>query len=79
MCLAVPAKVLTIDGDHAMVEMGTLHQDCYLSLVPEAKVGDYVIIHAGYAIEILDQEEARITLDLFRQLEEVENAENSVH
>lgn len=71
MCLAVPAKVLSIDGDRAVAQMGTFKQDCYLHLVPEAQVGDYVIIHAGYAIEILDQKEAEITLDLFRQLGEL--------
>ncbi len=71
MCLAVPAKILSIEGERAVVEMGTFKQDCYLHLVPEVQVGDYIIMHAGYAIEILDQKEAEITLDLFRQLEEV--------
>lgn len=67
MCLAIPAKILEIDEDMARVLVGTLEQRCSLALVPEATIGDYVIIHAGYALTILDHDEALKTLDLFRQ------------
>jgi hydrogenase expression/formation protein HypC len=71
VCLAIPALVVSIDREIATIQVGGLKQQCSLTLVPEARVGDYVIVHAGYAISMLDQEEAQITLDLFRQLGEI--------
>ena len=57
-------KIIEIDGTTATVEMAHVRQECDLSLSPAAKVGDYVIVHAGFAIEILDEEDARETLEL---------------
>ena len=57
-------KIIEIDGTTATVEMAHVRQECDLSLSPDARVGDYVIVHAGFAIEILDEEDARETLDL---------------
>ncbi|MGD8717440.1 MAG: HypC/HybG/HupF family hydrogenase formation chaperone [Candidatus Zixiibacteriota bacterium] len=68
MCLGVPMKIIEVDGTRATVEMSNVRQECDLSLSPDAKVGDYVIIHAGFAIEILDEEEAQETLDLLDQV-----------
>lgn len=67
MCLAVPAEVKSIDGVMATVDFGGVTRTANVSLV-DAKVGDFVIVHAGYAIEILDREEAEKTLELFRDL-----------
>ena len=67
MCLAVPAEIKSIEGTTAEVDFGGVIRSVNLSLV-SAKVGDYVIVHAGYAIEVLDREEAEKTLDLFREL-----------
>lgn len=76
MCLAVPAKVIAIDADRvARIEMGGLTRETDLSLVPEASVGDYVLVHAGYAIQKLDEEEARMTLDLLAQVAALAEAE----
>jgi hydrogenase expression/formation protein HypC len=61
-------KIIEVDGTRATVEMSNVRQECDLSLSPDAKVGDYVIIHAGFAIEILDEEEAQETLDLLDQV-----------
>jgi hydrogenase expression/formation protein HypC len=61
-------KIIEIDGTKATVEMARVRQECDLSLSPEAKVGDYVIVHAGFAIEILDEEDARETLELLDQI-----------
>lgn len=70
--MAVPAKVKSIGADGvAVIEMGGLTRETNLSFVPEAKVGDYVLIHAGYAIQRLDEEEARQTLALLEQLAEL--------
>jgi hydrogenase expression/formation protein HypC len=66
MCLAIPARVVErLDGDEAMVDLGGVRKRVSLALVPEAAVGDYVIVHAGYAISQLDPEEAANTLALF--------------
>jgi len=68
MCVAIPALIKSIDGHLAEVEIGGITQQANLQLCPQAKVGDYVIIHTGYAINILDQEEARETLELFEAI-----------
>ena len=71
MCLAVPMKLVELTGDGVgRVDAGGVKDDISLAMAPEAKIGDYLIIHAGFAIEILDHEEAMIRLDLFRELAE---------
>jgi len=68
MCLAIPAKVMEINGDTAKVDFGAgTIRDVNISLV-EAKVGEYVIVHAGYAIEVLDQKAAEETLALWNEI-----------
>lgn len=67
MCLAVPAEIKSIDGFMATVDYGGVSRSANISLV-DAKIGDFVIVHAGYAIQVLDREEAEKTLELFRQL-----------
>ncbi len=73
MCLAVPAEIKSIDGMMATVDFGGVSRTANISLV-DAKIGDYVIVHAGYAIQLLDKEEAEKTLELFREMLEQENA-----
>ena len=68
MCLAVPALIRSIDGYLAEVEIGGLTRQASLQLTPEAKVGDYVLLHTGYAISIIDQEEAGETLKLLEEI-----------
>jgi hydrogenase expression/formation protein HypC len=70
MCLAIPMKVLEIDGTHGTVELGGMRKEVMLTLTPDATIGDYVIVHAGYAIEILDEAEAQETLELLRAISE---------
>lgn len=68
MCLAVPARVLEINGENAKVDFGDgITREINFALV-EARVGDYVIIHAGFAIEVLDEEEAKETLRTWSEL-----------
>ena len=65
MCLAIPAKVVEIaEGDQAIVDLGGVRKDVSLALVEDVKVGDYVIVHVGYALTRLDPEEAEKTLAL---------------
>jgi hydrogenase expression/formation protein HypC len=70
MCLAIPARVVErVQGDDAIIDAGGVEKRVSLALVPEAAVGDYVVVHAGYAISCLDPEEAERTLALFAQLQ----------
>jgi hydrogenase expression/formation protein HypC len=66
----VPAQVLSIQGHEAEVDFSGVRRRISVVLTPEVQVGDYVIIHTGFAINVLDQEEAAETLKLWRELEE---------
>ena len=68
MCLAIPAQVKSIEGIEAEVEIGGIGRRVSLLLTPEANVGDYVLIHTGYAISIVDEEDA---MEPLRLLEEI--------
>ncbi len=68
MCLAIPMRVIKKDKDKAIVESNGLRRGINISLLKQVKVGDYVIVHAGFAIEKLDEKRAKETLSLFRQM-----------
>lgn len=70
MCLAIPMKLLERKEDRGVAEIGGARREVMLTLTPQAAVGDYVIVHAGYALEILDEEEAHRTLELLREIGE---------
>jgi hydrogenase expression/formation protein HypC len=71
MCLGIPGKVIEINKNVAKVEVGGLLRDISLDLCPEVSPGDYVLIHTGFAIQRLDEEDAKETLDLLRQMAEM--------
>lgn len=71
MCLAVPGRVVSINGDNAIIDFGGVTRKANISLV-EAGVDDYVIVHAGYAIQILDEEEAKKSLDAWDEILRIE-------
>jgi len=73
MCLAVPMKLIKKDEVQGVVELGGVKRQVNLMLVPHAKLGDYLVVHAGSAIEILDETEAQKTIALFREMWEMEN------
>jgi hydrogenase expression/formation protein HypC len=75
MCLAIPALIKYIEGKEADVEIGGITRRISLWLTPEARVGDYVLVHTGYAINVLDQKEAEETLTLLRQIAELAEEE----
>lgn len=70
MCLALPARVIEIDAtrQHGTVDMGGVRKQVSLALLDEVQVDDYVIVHVGYALTRLDQDEAEHTLALFAQM-----------
>ena len=72
MCLAIPARIESIEGDRARVNLAGTKADVVVTLTPEAGVGDWVLIHAGYAITIVTEEDARETFALLRQLDDLE-------
>ena len=68
MCLAIPARIVSINGYNAEVDIGGVRRTISLIFVPEAKVGDYVYVHTGYAISIVDEEQAQETLRLLEEM-----------
>ena len=72
MCLAIPAKVLEVQGGEALVDFGGVERRVILTLLPEAREGDYVLVHTGYAIQVLDQHEAVETLRIWQEILEQE-------
>ena len=70
MCLAIPALIKSIKGQQAVAEIEGVTRDISLQLTPEAKVGDYVLLHTGYSISIIDAAEAAETLKLLREMAE---------
>jgi hydrogenase expression/formation protein HypC len=82
MCLAIPGKILNIAPDDsgapmAKVSFGGIAKEVNLSFLPDARVGDYVIVHVGFALSILDEEEAQKVLDVYKEVDAVLTAERS--
>jgi hydrogenase expression/formation protein HypC len=75
MCLAVPGKILSIEGEDfartARVSFGGIVKEVSLAYVPEASIGDYAIVHVGFAISLLDEQEALRTFDYLKQMGEL--------
>ena len=70
MCMAIPMKLVEVEGETGVVELDGLRQTVNLALIEEPEVGQFVIVHAGFAIERLDEAEAAATLALFAELAE---------
>ncbi len=70
MCLGIPGRVIEIEKNVAKVDVGGVSREISLDLCPDVSVGEYVLIHTGFAIQKVDEEEAKETLDLLRQMAE---------
>lgn len=68
MCLAVPALIKSIEGNEAEVDMAGTSYKASITLTPGARVGDYVLLHTGYAIQIIDEKEAQETIRMFQEM-----------
>jgi len=78
MCLAIPSKITKIENNMATIDVEGVQREASLLLLEDAQVGDYVIVHAGFAIQKLDEAAARETLDLLREaLAAVEKRESN--
>ena len=72
MCLAIPAKVASLEeGNLATVDILGVSREISVDLTPQAQVGDYVLVHAGFAIEVVDEQFAQETIDLIKQFPEL--------
>lgn len=69
MCLAVPGKLEKKEGRYGLVDFGGAKRRVDITLLPDCEIGDYLIVHAGFAIEVLEEEDALVTLDIFKQIE----------
>ena len=82
MCLAIPGRITTINGEDPLTRMGKVDfggilKEASLAYVPEAKVGDYVIVHVGFAISRLDEDEANKVFEYLREMEDLSELEPS--
>lgn len=68
MCLGVPAKIIKIEGKEAVVEFGGASRKISIAMLPDAAIGDYVVVHAGYAISKVNEKEAMEELELWREV-----------
>ncbi len=78
MCLAIPARIVELEGDNAVVDAMGNRFSAKTTLLPQAKSGDLVLIHAGFAISLVDEEEARETWQLIAQINEFQKTQNRV-
>lgn len=84
MCLAVPGLILSVNGGegldrHARVNFGGIVKEVNLAYTPQAQIGDYVIVHVGFAISALDQTEAQRVFDYLKQMGELKELEETPH
>jgi hydrogenase expression/formation protein HypC len=78
MCLAVPARIIELEEDKAVVDAMGNRWNIRTTLVPDVIIGDIVLIHAGFAIATLDEEEAKKTWELFKEIENYEDNQNKI-
>lgn len=76
MCVAVPMKVISRKEFSGIAEIGGVKKEINFMMLPEAQTGDYVIVHAGFAIQRLNEEEAHKTLELFREMADLADEDN---
>jgi hydrogenase expression/formation protein HypC len=68
MCLAIPGKILEIDDNSALVDFDGITQNVIIALIQNPEIGKYVIVHAGYAIEMINEEEAKVAIEQWKEL-----------
>jgi hydrogenase expression/formation protein HypC len=78
MCLAIPARIVELEKDNAVVDAMGSQWRAKTTLLPEAKLGDLVLIHAGFAISLVDEDEAKETWDLLAQISNFEKTPNKI-
>ena len=77
MCLAIPGKILTIEGNSALIDFDGIRQNVIIALIMNPEVGKYVIVHAGYAIEQMDEKDALEAIEQWKEIAEDQNIDLS--
>lgn len=79
MCLGIPGKILSIYDNHgtkmAKIDFGGVSREACIEVIPDAKPGDWTIVHAGFALNLLSEEEAQETLDILQQMSDLADLE----
>ena len=78
MCLAIPARIVELEDDRAVVDAMGNRWRAKTTLLPEAKIGDLVLIHAGFAISLVDEEEAKKTWELLAEIDNFQKTQNKI-
>ncbi len=78
MCLAIPARIVELEGDKAVVDAMGNRWKAKTTLLPQAKLGDLVLIHAGFAISLIDEEEAKKTWQLIEEINDFQQTQNKI-
>ena len=78
MCLAIPARIVELEGDKAVVDAMGNRWRAKTTLLPEAKLGDLILIHAGFAISLVDEEEAKKTWQLIAEINKFQDTPNKI-
>jgi len=78
MCLAIPARIVELDGDNAVVDAMGNRYNAKTTLLPQAGLGDMVLVHAGFAISLVDEEEAKKTWQLIEEINEFNQTDNRI-
>jgi hydrogenase expression/formation protein HypC len=78
MCLAIPARIVELKGDNAVVDAMGNRYKAKTTLLPEAKLGSLVLVHAGFAIALVDEEEAKKTWQLIAEIDEFNDTQNKI-
>ena len=78
MCLAIPARIVELEGDRAVVDAMGNRWKAKTTLLPDAKLGDLILIHAGFAISLVDEEEAKKTWQLIAEISEFEDTPDKI-
>lgn len=71
MCLAVPARIISVNGIMGVIDVDGVRREVSLVLCPEAEVGQYALVHAGFAISVIDEEEAQLSLETFEEFRRI--------
>lgn len=77
MCLAIPGKILNIDGNSALIDFDGIKQKVIIALIQDPEVGKFVIVHAGYAIEMMDEKDALESIEQWKELAEEQDLDLS--
>ena len=83
MCLGIPGKIVSIYEDHgtkmAKIDFGGVSREVCIEIIPEAELGDWTVVHAGFALNLLSEKDAQETLNILREMSELAEQEENIH